>query len=105
VRSEDLFGLFANRREATETLRKMAAAHQLCPRILGLERPVRPGRTCFAHQVRQCRSACVDKEALGVHSARVLSAFMKLKLTAWPYPGAIGIVESDKLRKVEESTS
>ena len=31
VRSEDLFGIFANRREATETLRKMAAAHQLCP--------------------------------------------------------------------------
>jgi len=102
VRSEDLFGLFANRREATETLRKMAAAHQLCPMILGLERPARPGRPCFAHQVGQCRGACVGKEALGVHSARMLSALTKLKLAAWPYPGAIGVVERDELREVEE---
>jgi DNA polymerase-3 subunit epsilon len=102
VRSEGLFGLFANRREATETLREMAAAHQLCPIILGLERPARPGRPCFAHQVGQCRGACVGKEALGVHSARMLSALTKLKLAAWPYPGAIGIVERDELREVEE---
>jgi DNA polymerase-3 subunit epsilon len=102
VHSEDLFGLFANRREATDTLRKVAAAHELCPIILGLEKPARPGRPCFAHQVKQCRGACVGKEALGVHSARMLSALMKLKLTAWPYPGAIGIVERDELREVEE---
>jgi DNA polymerase-3 subunit epsilon len=102
VRSEDLFGLFANRREATDTLRKVAAAHELCPIILGLEKPARPGRPCFAHQVKQCRGACVGKEAVGVHSARMLSALMKLKLTAWPYPGAIGVVERDELREVEE---
>jgi DNA polymerase-3 subunit epsilon len=44
----------------------------------------------------------VGKETLGVHSARMLSALMKLKLTAWPYPGAIGVVERDELREVEE---
>jgi DNA polymerase-3 subunit epsilon len=102
VRPEDLFGLFANRREATDTLRKLAATHELCPIILGLEKPARPGRPCFAHQVKQCRGACVDKEAVGVHSVRLLSALMELKLTAWPYPGAIGVVERDESREVEE---
>ncbi len=102
VRSNDLFGLFANRREATDSLRKVAAANGLCPIILGLEKPAGPGRPCFAHQVKHCRGACVGKEAIGVHSDRMLSALMKLKLTAWPYPGAIGVVERDDLRRVEE---
>ncbi|HRF11038.1 MAG TPA: exonuclease domain-containing protein [Candidatus Accumulibacter phosphatis] len=102
VCSADLFGLFANRREATDTLRKIAAAHELCPIILGLEKPAQPGRPCFAHQVKQCRGACVGKEAVGVHGVRMMSALMKLKLTAWPYPGAIGVVERDELREVEE---
>lgn len=102
VRSEDLFGLFASRREATDTLRKLAAANELCPMILGLEKPARPGRPCFAHQLKQCRGACVGKEAVSMHSVRLRSALMKLKLTAWPYPGAIGVVERDELREVEE---
>lgn len=70
--------------------------------ILGLEKPARPGRPCFAHQVKQCRGACVGKETVGVHSVRMKSALMKLKLTAWPYPGAIGVVERDELRQLEE---
>ena len=37
-----------------------------------------------------------------MHSARMIAALMKLKLTAWPYPGAIGIVERDELREEEE---
>jgi DNA polymerase-3 subunit epsilon len=102
VCSEDLFGLFANRREATESLRNMAARHELCPIVLGLEKPAQPGRPCFAHQIKQCRGACVGKEAVGVHNVRMMSALLKLKLSAWPYPGAIGIVERDELREVEE---
>jgi hypothetical protein len=44
----------------------------------------------------------VGKEAVGVHSVRLLSALMELKLTAWPYPGAIVVVERDESREVEE---
>jgi len=102
VCSEDLFGLFANRREATESLRNMAARHELCPIVLGLEKPAQPGRPCFAHQIKQCRGACVGKETVGVHNVRMMSALLKLKLSTWPYPGAIGIVERDELREVEE---
>ena len=101
-RADDLFGLFASRREATNTLRKIADAYQLCPAILGLEKPSQPGRPCFAFQVHKCKGACVGKEAIGLHSARVMAALAKLKLEAWPYPGPIGLVERDDFLDVED---
>lgn len=101
-RASELFGLFATRREATTALRKIAEAHQLCPVILGLEKPAQPGRPCFAHQVHKCKGACVGKEAIGLHSARLMAALAKLKLEAWPWPGPIGLVERDDFMDVEE---
>jgi DNA polymerase-3 subunit epsilon len=101
-RAGELFGLFATRREAQTALRKIAEAHQLCPVILGLEKPAKPGRPCFAHQVQKCKGACVGKEAIGLHSARLMAALAKLRLEAWPYPGPIGLVERDDFMDVEE---
>lgn len=82
---QDCFGLFASKREATLALRKIAEAHQLCLVVLGLEITSAPGR------------ACIRKEPVGLHSARLMSALAKLKLKTWPYPGAIGIVETDEV--------
>jgi DNA polymerase-3 subunit epsilon len=91
----DLFGLYDSARDARQALRKIAEAHGLCPAVLGLDEASAPGRACFARQARQCRGACVGKEAIGLHSARLMSALAKLKLKPWPYAGAIGIVETD----------
>lgn len=101
-RADDLFGPFANPREAVNTLRKVAEAHQLCPVILGLEKTTQPGRSCFAQQIGKCRGACIGKEAIGLHSARLMTALAKLKLQPWPYPGAVGLVERDEFMDVEE---
>lgn len=101
-RAGDLFGLFATRREAQNTLRKIAEAYELCPVILGLENPPQPGRACFAFQLHKCKGACVGKEAIGLHSARMMAAVAKLRLKAWAYPGAIGLVERDEFLDVEE---
>lgn len=101
-RAGELFGLFASRREATTALRKIAEAHQLCPVILGLDKAAQPGRPCFAHQVHKCKGACVGKESIGLHSARLMAALAKLRLEAWPYPGPIGLVERDDFMDVEE---
>lgn len=98
----NLYGLFANRREALNTLRKIADAYQLCPGVLGLEKTAQPGRACFSHQLQQCRGACIGKEAIGLHSARLMSALAKLKLKAWPYGGPIGIVERDDFLDLED---
>jgi len=101
-RGGDLFGLFATRREANTALRKIAEAHALCPVVLGLENAAPPGRPCFAFQLHKCRGACAGKEAIGLHSARLMAALAKLRLEPWPYPGPIGLVERDDFRDVEE---
>ncbi len=101
-RSAELFGLFASKREATNTLRKIAEAYELCPSVLGLDKSAQTGRPCFAHQVGKCKGACVGKEPIGLHSARLMAALAKLKLKAWPYPGAIGLVERNDFMDVEE---
>lgn len=101
-RAEDVYGLFASRRIAATSLKKIADAHELCPIILGLEKPARPDSACFAHQVHKCRGACVGKEAIGLHSARLMAALAKLKVKTWAYPGPIGLVERNDFLDVEE---
>jgi DNA polymerase-3 subunit epsilon len=101
-RADDLFGPFPTRREATNTLRKIADAYELCPVILGLEKPAGQGRPCFAFQLNKCKGACAGKEAIGLHSARLMAALAKLKLQAWTHPGPIGLVERDDFLDVEE---
>lgn len=101
-RARDLYGLFPSRREATQALRKIAEAHALCPAVLGLEPAVKPGRPCFAHQLGKCRGACVGKEPIDLHSARLMAALARLKLPVWPYPGPVGLVERDDFLDREE---
>ena len=101
-RAGDLYGLFATPREAQNSLRNIAEAYQLCPLILGLEAPTQPGHACFAFQLHKCKGACVGEEPIGSHSARLMSALARLRLKAWAYPGAIGLVERDDVLDVEE---
>lgn len=92
-RAGALYGLFQTRREATNTLKKIADAYQLCPATLGLEKSARRGGPCFARQLKKCWGACEGKEALALHGARLMAALAKLRLAAWPYPGAVALVE------------
>lgn len=96
-RGQDLYGLFTSKREAQQALKSIAEAHQLCLAILGLEKTAGPGRACFGYQVRKCQGACIGKEPIGMHSARLMAALGKLKLKPWPYPGPIGVVERDEV--------
>ena len=99
----DVYGLFASPRVAAASLKKIADAHQLCPIILGLEKPARADGACFAHQSsHECKGACAGKEAIGLHSARLMAALAKLKVKTWAYPGPIGLVERNDFLDVEE---
>ncbi|KAB2319833.1 ethanolamine utilization protein [Betaproteobacteria bacterium SCN1] len=98
----DCFGLFAGKREATQALKKIAEANQLCLATLGLEKTTGAGRPCFGFQLHQCKGACVGKEAIGLHSARLMAALARLKLKTWPYPGPIGVVERDVVSERED---
>ena len=86
----NLFGTFRSKTQAVEALRNLADAHQLCPKILGLESG--KGR-CFATQLKKCRGVCDGKEAKTIHHLRLLQALSALRLIAWPYHSKIGVRE------------
>lgn len=89
-------GLYRTPREAQQALRKLAERYQLCLIHLGLEQPGRQANSpCFAFQGRKCAGACVGREPLSFHSARLMTALGKLRLAEWPYPGPILLQEPD----------
>jgi len=88
---EGLYGLFSSRHAAQSKLRELADQHHLCQGLLGLEKL--SARGCFGLQVKTCLGACVGKEARVAHDQRLLSALLDLKVHAWPFPGAIDLVE------------
>ncbi|MGH8633103.1 MAG: DNA polymerase III subunit epsilon, partial [Burkholderiales bacterium] len=92
---DDLHGLFRSRSAALEALREIAAAHQLCPIVLGLEKGTGP---CFAHQLKRCRGACVGKESRAVHALRLGTALAQLRMQPWPFKGRIGVLENGAAR-------
>ncbi|MBV8466085.1 MAG: ethanolamine utilization protein [Burkholderiales bacterium] len=91
-----LYGLYSSQKEATTVLRKIAEANRLCLVALGLDRGSRrPGTPCFGMQVGRCRGACVGKEPLLTHQARVCAVLSKFRLRAWPYKGRVVIREQN----------
>lgn len=99
----DLFGLYATAKEARHALRKLAEAHFLCPQLLGLE-AAKPEKAsaCSALKTRLCRGACIGKEELSRHGARLLTALAKQKVREWPYAGPVALVERDEFGMHED---
>ena len=87
-----LFGTFKTKQQALETLRNIAEAHQLCPRLLGLEKGT---GTCFASQLKRCKGSCCGRETPEMHYLRLQTALMPHKLKNWPFAGKIGIHEQN----------
>ncbi len=90
--ADDLFGMYTNRREAQRSLRVLAEAHQLCPKQVGIEQAV---AACSAYRQKNCRGACIGKESLLQHGARLMSALARLKIRSWPYRGPVALIERD----------
>ncbi|MGK9171769.1 excinuclease Cho [Yokenella regensburgei] len=88
-----LFGLFANRRAALQTLQSIADEEKLCYGLLGLESLTR-GRGCFRSALKRCAGACCGKESPEAHDARFLAAMERMQLVCWPWKGAVGLRET-----------
>ncbi|NDL69329.1 exonuclease domain-containing protein [Vreelandella alkaliphila] len=88
-----LFGLFHSAKQAKDTLRSIAEAHQLCPQVLGLEKGT--GR-CFANQLGKCRGVCCGKEPMDAHTQRAQQALATLQVSSWPWQGRIIIREKSR---------
>lgn len=93
------FGLFRNRRAAKIALRKLCTNDGLCPVKCGIEKGSGP---CFAYQLGRCRGACAGRESAVLHNLRLAAALAALRVSAWPFAGAIGIREHDKIRGRQE---
>lgn len=89
--TRDLYGVFRSRSAATRALRGIALENGLCPRLLGLEKG--GSGPCFAHQLHRCRGACCGRESTVSHGLRLGNALYRLRLEAWPFPGAVGVRE------------
>jgi len=98
--AEDLFGPFKDAREAARVLKALADEHGLCQAVLGLE-TVKPGRPCFAHQIRKCKGACVGKEPLSTHSGRLMAALARLRIRRWPFAGPALLREGDEAHVID----
>jgi DNA polymerase III subunit epsilon len=91
-------GMFRARADATQALDGLLREHELCAKLLGLERAE---GSCLGYQLGRCRGACVGKEPAVLHALRVRMALARLKRRDWPFPGRIGIRERD-WRGIEE---
>jgi DNA polymerase-3 subunit epsilon len=84
------FGVFHSLKDAHKALTDIACAKQLCMKILGLH--LGEG-SCVAFQLGRCKGACVGKERLALHNARVQLAMSALKIKSWPFAGRIALRE------------
>ncbi len=96
----EVYGLYRDRRAAERALGEIVRAHQLCARVLGLERGAGAGAdvtaaSCFAYQLKRCRGACIGAEPAALHSARVRLALAGTRLKPWPFRGRILVAERD----------
>ena len=94
------YGLFKSAREAGEALRALAAEHNLCDALLGLETTT-PGKPCFGYQIKRCRGACIGNEPFAKHTLRLVGALARLKLVAWPFAGPALIREGDEAHLID----
>ena len=94
------YGLFKSSREGAEVLRALAAEHNLCDVLLGLEKAA-PGKPCFGHQIKRCKGACVGSEPYARHTMRLVGALSRLKLVTWPFNGPALIREGDEAHLVD----
>ena len=91
-RQQGLYGLFSSVHAAQSALRQLADTHRLCLGLLGLEKIAHRG--CFGRQLKTCLGACVGQEPRADHDQRLLTALQDLQVHAWPFAGAMDLVES-----------
>ena len=94
------YGLFKSAREAGEVLRALAAEHNLCDVLLGLEKTA-PGNACFGYQIKHCQGACIGNKPFARHTLRLVGALARLKLVSWPFAGPALIREGDEAHLID----
>jgi DNA polymerase-3 subunit epsilon len=90
LRTGNAFGTYRSARDARRALEAQAREHKWCFKVLGFE--TGPG-SCFGLQVGRCRGACVGREPVLLHLARVKLGLMPRRLVQWPHAGPMLVRE------------
>jgi DNA polymerase-3 subunit epsilon len=104
-RLPEMFGPFGSRASARRRLTCIAAEHTLCLKAMGLETRARRAACaapCFNYQLRRCHGCCIGAESATDHAQRVARAVEPLRVPAWPYAGAVALIERNPLTGRED---
>ncbi|MBC7707855.1 GIY-YIG nuclease family protein [Polaromonas sp.] len=85
-----VLGVYTRRGKAKDACADLTKLHELCPKLMGLEKS---SGSCFWRQLRKCRGACMGQEDPEIYNARLLTAFERQRIKAWPYRGPILLEE------------
>lgn len=97
--AENCYGLFETQKAANSCLRDLCKTNQLCFKRCGLEKGTGP---CFQFHLKKCLGCCCEKEPYDSHDERLKEALRHLQQVAWPFTGAIKIVEKNNINKSED---
>ncbi|MFZ1258670.1 MAG: exonuclease domain-containing protein [Candidatus Saccharimonas sp.] len=84
----DVYGVYTTKTHAKNALESIARTYQLCPKLLGLEKPA---GYCFRYQLGLCKGACGGKEQPDHYNGRVEFALERTKIETWPYASAVKV--------------
>jgi len=85
--------VFSSNKQAKKLLHEYAKEYELCPQLLDIEQPVTPGASCAAHELGQCKGACIGVEKHRHYNRRFREAFQTHCIKTWPFVGPVGIEE------------
>lgn len=84
----EVYGVYATRRQAQKALESIVRTYQLCPVLMGLEKSK---GSCFRFQLGLCRGACIGREDVERYNSRVEFALERSKIEVWPFPSSIEV--------------
>lgn len=94
-----LYGSYHSMAAAKKALLHLVKAHQLCPKLCGLETAK---KACFSYQLKRCLGACIHEEPAEIYNLRVMTALNQLKEMIWPFQGAIAIKEESVKNQITQ---
>lgn len=90
---DKVLAVFKNKRTAKQFLIKIVKEHNLCEKLLGLEKTK---GACFGYRLGRCLGACIGKELPLKYNLRFQMAFSKTKVKQWPFKKPILITEGER---------
>ncbi|RJQ24678.1 hypothetical protein C4577_07170 [Candidatus Parcubacteria bacterium] len=91
--------IFKSKKQIEDFLRKISQEHNLCGKILGLEKTK---GACFGYHLEKCKGACIGKEDPLHYNLRFIEAISKSKIKSWPFKGSVVIEEYNPIWNLKE---